>query len=113
MISEPVVTATWAVRALHGLRRELRDGGLADVRVCEAPERACAQRVLDAVLGFARATCLERSLIRQAWLRAQGRQVDVIIGVTAPNDFGAHAWVDGEEPASAVEFSEIRRIRSR
>jgi hypothetical protein len=51
--------------------------------------------------------------VRQEWLRAHGRFVDVVIGVRAPSDFGAHAWLDGEEDNSAAEFVEIRRHKPR
>jgi hypothetical protein len=69
-------------------------------------------RGVDAVL-WRRGSCLERSLVRQEWHRAHGRAIDVVIGVRAPADFGAHAWLDGEEDHSAAEFVEIRRHAAR
>ena len=32
-----------------------------------------------------------------------------MIGVTAPDDFSAHAWLDGD-PAEAGEFAELLRL---
>ena len=102
--------AAWTARALRDIRRRLGEGGLAGARVHEAPHGSGSQRVMNAVLRLGHASCLERALIRQEWLRAHGRRVEVVIGVTGPADFGAHAWLDGEEPHSTVEFAEIRRL---
>lgn len=62
------------------------------------------------VAGAVRASCLERSLVRQAWLRARGARHDVVIGVRGGNNFEAHAWVDGDP--DAVDYVEIHRIGS-
>lgn len=82
------------------------------MRVPGAPPLDRAGRGVDAVL-WRRGSCLERSLVRQEWLKAQGRHVDVVIGVRGPSDFGAHAWLDGEEPHSVEEFVELRRHAAR
>lgn len=112
MISAAIVAASWTVQALRDVRRQLKVGGIRDARVLAAPDQRGWQ-VVQVVLRFGRATCLERSLLRQEWLRAQGHYADVIVGVTAPDDFGAHAWLDGEERDSALEFVEIHRIHVR
>jgi Transglutaminase-like superfamily len=72
------------------------------------PLPAVATRGVEGVLRRASATCLERSLVRQRWLAAHGRRVDVVIGVTAPaRGFAAHAWLDGDE---ADGFAELTRV---
>lgn len=61
------------------------------------------------VLQRTRASCLERSVILQAWDAAHGRPCDLIIGVTAPGGgFQAHAWLDGEP--SGGDFTELKRL---
>jgi hypothetical protein len=56
-----------------------------------------------------RATCLERSLLRQAWLAEHGTSRDVVIGVRGGSaEFGAHAWIDGD--SDEVGYTEISRI---
>ena len=105
---EAAGSAAWAFAAVSVVRRQLRATGLADVRVPRAMPLDRRGRGVDAVL-WRRGSCLERSLVRQEWLRVHGRDVDVVIGVRGPSDFGAHAWLDGEESHSADEFVEIRR----
>lgn len=56
------------------------------------------------------ATCLERSLLRQAWLKGRGTMRDVVIGVRSEHEFEAHAWVDGDP--DSVDYVEIHRIRA-
>lgn len=74
------------------------------------PERAL--RAVDAVLRRQKATCLERSLVLQAWLVGQGRAHDVVIGVGAPGEaFAAHAWVADWRPDSeAAQYRELTRL---
>jgi Transglutaminase-like superfamily len=55
-----------------------------------------------------RASCLERSLLRQAWLRERGARRDVVIGVRRENEFMAHAWLDGDR--DGFEYTEMLRI---
>ncbi len=54
------------------------------------------------------ASCLERSLLRQAWLRGRGTVRDVVIGVRSKDGFEAHAWLDGD--ADGADYAEIHRI---
>jgi hypothetical protein len=58
-----------------------------------------------------RASCLERSLLRQAWLDARGYPLDVVIGVKRGKTVEAHAWVDGDP--NAADWIEIHRIAPR
>jgi hypothetical protein len=57
---------------------------------------------------LARASCLERSLLRQAWLHGRGTDRDVVIGVRSAEKFEAHAWIDGDP--DGVDYAEIHRI---
>ena len=109
---EAVASAAWAFAAVSIVRRQLRTSGLAGVRVPLAMPFDAAGRGVEAVL-WRRGSCLETSLVRQEWLRAHGQSVDVVIGVRGPSNFGAHAWLDGQEAHSSEEFVEIRRHRAR
>ena len=53
---------------------------------------------MNAVLRRRGDTCLVRAIVAQTWEAAHGRRRDVIIGVTAPGEFRAHAWLDDERP---------------
>lgn len=110
-----VRAAWWTVRALRSTRSRLREGMVEGVRV-PAPPRLPA-RGIHGVLGAMRRvdhTCLERSLVLQRWHRAHGRDLDVVVGVTAPHSgFAAHAWLDGDPEADAHEFEELLRLPAR
>ena len=57
-------------------------------------------------------TCTNACLAASArWLAANAIYRDVVIGVTSPSGkFVAHAWIDGEEDATAGEFVELTRF---
>lgn len=101
----------WAARELRRLRGALAHDG---VRVTvRRPPRRVSRKSGKAVMLAARltrASCLERSLVRQAWLRGRGTTRDVVIGVRSADKFEAHAWLDGDP--DAVDYVEIHRIRS-
>ncbi len=103
--------AWWTVRALRRARSGLRSDGLARVDLPAVPAVGDeAQRGVAAVLRRCSNTCLEQATVRQAWHAAHGRHRDVIIGVKAPKeDFGAHAWLEGDPPSAAEGFSELTR----
>ena len=104
--------AIWALFALAATRRRLRTRGLERTEVPAPPPLPLhASRTVEAVLRRFPATCLERSLVRQRWLAAHGRLVDVVIGVTSPaGRFGAHAWLDGDGDPLAERYYELKRI---
>jgi Transglutaminase-like superfamily len=109
--ADPAVLAgaAWAVIAVRGVRRDLRRRPVDDARVpAPPPLPARARRGVDAVLRRLEPSCLERALVLQRWLAARGEPRDVVIGVTAPSDFRAHAWLEGE---SGPGFTEISRVR--
>jgi Transglutaminase-like superfamily len=101
----------WATREVRRLRRVLADDGIR-VAVRRPPSRMSrnAGRVVVLASRLARASCLERSLLRQAWLRARGTDRDVVIGVRSQGEFEAHAWLDGDP--DGAEYAEIHRIRA-
>ena len=103
--------AWWARRALPRVRRQLRAGRLRDVTVKPPPRLpAEAGRGVVAVLSRLPNSCLERAIVLQLWHAAQGRSVDVIIGVTGREDFHAHAWLESEPAPDSPRFDEIFRL---
>ena len=105
--------AFWAERALRSARRTLRRRGVDGIRLPAPPTLpADAGRGVNALLRRrASSTCLERALVRQRWLAAQGSPRDVVIAVQSPDDaFQAHAWVDGDPDAQAPAFHELLRL---
>jgi hypothetical protein len=87
-----------------------RDGIRVTVR--EPPRRVSRKsgQVVILAVRVTRASCLERSLLRQAWLRGRGTMRDVVIGVRSEDKFEAHAWLEGDPDSTG--FVEIHRIRS-
>jgi hypothetical protein len=70
-----------------------------------------AVRGVEALLRRRPNTCLERALVRQRWLTAQGDPRTIVIGVTAPTKgFEAHAWLLDDEDPSAQAFYELTRL---
>ena len=102
--------AWWTLRALRHARRGLdRDSFEAPTLPAPPQLRASSVRGVGVVLRRRPASCLERALVLQRWEAAQGHPRDVVIGVTAPEDFSAHAWLDGD-PAESGEFAELLRL---
>lgn len=105
--------AAWTFRALTVARRHLRVNGIDPMPVLPGPPGvgADAFRGVAAVLRRRDATCLERSLVLQRWLAAHGDRRELVIGVKGPRDeFGAHAWLEGEPPTDGIsEFKELLR----
>ena len=104
--------AWWTWRSVRRARRELRDSG---VRAQVAPPPKLpwgAGRGVNAVLRRQAPTCLERSLVMQAWLAAQGEPYDVVVGVTrTASGFDAHAWVDlSPDTPDWVRYEELLRL---
>jgi hypothetical protein len=96
----PAVFA-WLDRGLVDVRASLRTEGI-DHACSRLPDPPYAARWLTllvaARLSMQRATCLERSLIMQRWLMANGEPHDVLIGVRSPRETTiAHAWLDHED----------------
>ena len=103
----------WAAVSLRSLRRRLPREGL-DAHVAPPPPLpAHAVRGVTALLTrVGRASCLERSLILQAWLARHGRRHPVVIGVAVAGGFEAHAWLDGYDAVDA-RFAPLTRVDAR
>lgn len=106
--------AIWAVVQLRRVRRRLSTMRMQTVHVAPPPRGLPdhARPVVVAVLRVRHATCLQRSLVLQAWDAAHGRRRPVVIGVTAPSQgFRAHAWLQGDRDCDAGEgFNELLRL---
>lgn len=103
----------WALKSLRAVRGQLRHNRVDRVRLRTAPRLpATARRGVDAALRRRRHSCLERALILQSWYAGQGRPLEVVIGVTGPHEFAAHAWLDGET-YQEQPFQEIMRLSPR
>jgi hypothetical protein len=109
-----VRAAWWAHKALRAVREDLKANGLG-YSSPPAPPRlpSAAERGVSAVLRRQPFTCLERALVLQRWQAAQGSKRDVIVAVTNPSEFAAHAWVDGEPEGDVSAYAELMRLPPR
>ena len=101
----------WALRAALSARREVRAGRMPPYALPDVPPLPdSAVWVVQAVLRPRLFTCLVRASVRQAWHAAHGWPRDLIIGVTTPgDDFGAHAWLEGDHSHSVAGYHELTR----
>jgi hypothetical protein len=104
--------AWWALRSARRTRRLLATGGLEAALGPPPPPELPA----DAVRGVRGALrrrgegCLVTSIVLQSWEAAHGHRRDLVVGVTSPSEFGAHAWLDGDPaPEANAPFQEILR----
>ena len=103
--------ASWARAALRETRAQLRERPLDAVAVRQPPPLPVqAAGGVRLALRAGRASCLERSLVLQRWLAAHGDRRDVVIGVCAPGEFRAHAWLEGEPAPYDQGFRELSRM---
>lgn len=104
--------AWWALLSLVQARRSLRRRQIDRVRLPLPPQLPPeAIRGVSAVLKRQRSTCLERSLVWQHWLAAQGDPRDLVVGVAGPAErFRAHAWLEGDPESSSAGFEELLRV---
>jgi hypothetical protein len=94
------------VRRLRGALA--RDGIHVPVRTPPRRMSRNSGRVVVFAARLTRASCLERSLLRQARLRGRGTLCDVVIGVRSKDEFAAHAWLEGDP--DSLDYTEIHRI---
>jgi hypothetical protein len=100
----------WAARAALSAHRQLRSVELDRVQLPAVPVLSRgAGRGVRRVLRLTRSTCLERALVRQRWLASRGDARDLVIGVRAGPPFAAHAWLEGDPPASSAGYDELSR----
>ena len=105
--------AWWAARACREVRSRLAIEGM---RTAVTPPPRLPEGATRGVLGVLRRkdpTCLERSLVLQAWLSACGEPYDVIVGVDIADDVEAHAWLPFEAGRRTSRFTEMTRIPAR
>jgi Transglutaminase-like superfamily len=105
--------AWWTWRTLRAARAQLRGGVVREIRLAPPPPVAgSAARAVRVVLASQRPSCLERSLVLQRWLAGQGIHRDVVVGTegSAPSDFAAHAWLDGEPQPPERHYVELLRL---
>jgi hypothetical protein len=90
--------AWWAVRTTKRTRRLLDAEGL-DAALGPPPPPplpAEAARGMRGALWRMGESCLVNAIVVQAWETAHGRRRDLVVGVTGPDGFRAHAWLDGD-----------------
>ena len=108
--------AWWTSRSLWRLRIDLRANGLHAELTAPPRLPSTAIRGVTVTARYLRATCLERSLLLQKWLLAQGRPYTLVIGVPAPGaePFIAHAWLEGHDrPDDDAAYSQLVRLNAR
>ena len=111
---DDVRAALWTFKSLKSIRRQLSRGRVDQLEVpSPAAIPATASRGLYGVLRRWHGSCLERALLLQAWYGTHGNPRDVVIGVTGPLEFSAHAWLDGEARCHDEGFREILRVPAR
>jgi hypothetical protein len=107
LLSSPAVTrlrvtnlraAWWAIRTARRTRRLLEAEGL-DAALSPPPPPKLPARAERGVKGALRRwneSCLVNAIVLQAWEAAHGRRRDLLVGITGPGDFSAHAWLEGD-----------------
>jgi hypothetical protein len=100
----------WAYRAHQRVKLNLQlDPGGARLTLPPPSLPRHAGRGVVIMLEARRATCLERSLVLQAWFAAHGPAPDVIVGVAKNgNRVKAHAWLAGSDEGAG--FVELHRF---
>ena len=97
--------AWWAVRSARRTRRLLATRGL-DAALGPPPPPSLPTEAERAVLGALRRShesCLVSAIVRQAWEAAHGQRRDLVVGITGPDRFSAHAWLQGDPVPAADE----------
>src|SRR4051794_19011887 len=90
--------AWWAFRMARRTRHRLESEGL-EAAIGPPPPPELPDEGIRGVRGMLRRrgeSCLVKSIVVQSWDAAHGRRRDLIIGVTTPSEFGAHAWLEGD-----------------
>lgn len=104
--------AWWALRMARRTRRLLASDGVEAALGPPPPPRLPATAIRGVRGGLRRRgeSCLVKSIVIQSWDAAHGHRRDLIIGVTTPSEFGAHAWLEGDAAMTAsTPYQEILR----
>src|SRR5689334_1101935 len=100
----------WAWRAAKHARDQIEAGELPPLDLPPVPDvPLSAEHGVRIALQLRLFTCRVRASVRQTWLAAHGIERDVVIGVTAPGDFKAHAWLEGDPPHGRAGYLELLR----
>src|ERR1700678_3135282 len=104
--------ALWALFSLRHVRRQLAAGVIRPIIKTPPTLPGSAGIGVMAVLTRTSPTCLEGALVRQHWLAAHGDRRDVVIGLPKVGfgDTPAHAWVDGTDLSSPLQYVELHRL---
>jgi hypothetical protein len=103
--------ALWALRAALVARRRLGGGAMPPFDLPPVPRVApTAGRGVSFALRPRLFSCLVRAVVRQSWLAQHGVPRDLVIGVTAPGDFQAHAWLEGDDTTEHRGYAELIRV---
>jgi hypothetical protein len=107
--------AWWALRATAIARGQLGRGGVDALDIPPAPPTPAEARTwAQHVVRLCAKNCLVRAAVRQAWYAGQGREVDIVIGVTSPSEgFRAHAWLAIDPPQTYEGYEELARRPAR
>jgi len=100
--------AWWALRTARRTRRLLDAKGL-DAALDPPPPSALPAEAERGVRGALRRkgeSCLVNSIVLQAWEAAHGRRRDLVVGITGPDGFRAHAWLQGD-PVPTPDEAEL------
>ena len=109
-----LTAAVWALWASRVVRARARRDGVKVTCPVVWPLPYSASPGVLGVLTRLSPTCLERSLVLQAWLGAHGHDHDVIVAVPVEGigSRPAHAWVDGVDRLDESSYREVHRYRS-
>jgi hypothetical protein len=100
----------WAWRAALDARRQVAAGELPPLDLPPVPKvPLSAEYGVHLALQPRLFTCLVRASVRQAWLSGHGVARDLVIGVTEPGEFKAHAWLEGDPPHGQAGYLELLR----
>jgi hypothetical protein len=106
LAANAVPLGLWARFAWQRVHRQLPYAGLEGRLSTGTPPLARplsesqGDHVVRGVLRRSGASCLEESLVRQAWYARRGTARDIVVGVTSPaHGFKAHAWLRGDAVA--------------
>lgn len=97
--------AWWAVKTARRTRRLLAARGLDAALGPPAPPSLPmeAERGVRGALRRWHESCLVNAIVLQAWEAAHGRRRDLVVGITGPDGFSAHAWLQGDPVPAADE----------
>jgi Transglutaminase-like superfamily len=109
--------AWWAVQTARRTRQVLAARGL-DAALAPPPPPPLpmeAERGVRGALRRQRGSCLVNAIVLQAWEAAHGLRRDLVVGVTGPEGFRAHAWLQGDPLPAAddagLDLSVLDRSR--